>query len=100
METGRQGDKETGGQGEAEKGVVSHSPCLLVSLSPCLFVWSPFLFVWLLAGCGAKPDTPPGEAPAVDKLAPEIEGKDHDGKAFKLSDYRGKVVVLSFWADW
>ena len=36
----------------------------------------------------------------VGKVAPEIEGEDIDGKAFKLSDYRGKVVVLSFWAAW
>ena len=41
----------------------------------------------------------------MDKLqlgmpAPEIEGNDLDGVAFKLSDYRGKVVVLDFWGDW
>lgn len=34
------------------------------------------------------------------KLAPEIEGEDIDGKRFKLSDYRGKVVVLNFWGHW
>ncbi|MFY9343421.1 MAG: hypothetical protein WAT39_13075 [Planctomycetota bacterium] len=32
--------------------------------------------------------------------APEIEGKDLDGVPFKLSDYRGKVVLLDFWGDW
>lgn len=32
--------------------------------------------------------------------APEIEGEDLDGVAFKLSDYRGKVVMLDFWGDW
>ncbi|MBM4060236.1 MAG: hypothetical protein FJ265_03930 [Planctomycetes bacterium] len=32
--------------------------------------------------------------------APEIEGVDLDGVAFKLSDYRGKVVLLDFWGDW
>tara|TARA_R110002072_G_scaffold57508_1_gene147849 strand:+ start:33443 stop:34204 length:762 start_codon:yes stop_codon:yes gene_type:complete len=32
--------------------------------------------------------------------APEIEGVDLDGVAFKLSDYRGKVVMLDFWGDW
>jgi hypothetical protein len=32
--------------------------------------------------------------------APEIEGQDLDGVAFKLSDYRGKVVLLDFWGDW
>ena len=33
-------------------------------------------------------------------LAPEIEGEDIDGVPFKLSDYRGKVVVLDFWGNW
>jgi hypothetical protein len=32
--------------------------------------------------------------------APEIEGKDLSGVAFKLSDYRGKVVLLDFWGNW
>jgi predicted Zn finger-like uncharacterized protein len=32
--------------------------------------------------------------------APEISGKDIDGKAFKLSDYKGKVVLLDFWGFW
>jgi hypothetical protein len=33
----------------------------------------------------------------VGKEAPDIEGEDQDGKRFKLSDYRGKVVLLDFW---
>ena len=37
---------------------------------------------------------------AIGKVAPEIEGEDVDGKKFKLSDYRGKVVVIDFWGDW
>ena len=37
---------------------------------------------------------------SVGKPAPEIEGEDVYGKKFKLSDYRGKVVVLDFWGDW
>ena len=36
----------------------------------------------------------------VGRPAPEIEGEDLDGVPFKLSDYRGKVVVLDFWGDW
>jgi len=34
---------------------------------------------------------------AIGKEAPEIEGEDQDGKHFKLSDYRGKVVLLDIW---
>ncbi|MBK7875391.1 MAG: hypothetical protein IPJ77_06515 [Planctomycetes bacterium] len=37
---------------------------------------------------------------AVGKTAPEIEGEDVAGVAFKLSDYRGKVVMLDFWGFW
>jgi thiol-disulfide isomerase/thioredoxin len=37
---------------------------------------------------------------AVGHAAPDIEGVDGDGKHFKLSDYRGKVVVLDFWGHW
>ena len=36
----------------------------------------------------------------VGDMAPEIIGEDIDGKRFKLSDYRGKVVMLDFWGDW
>jgi RNA polymerase sigma factor (sigma-70 family) len=34
------------------------------------------------------------------KPAPEIEGKDLDGKTLKLSDFRGRVVVLIFCGHW
>jgi peroxiredoxin len=36
----------------------------------------------------------------VGKVTPDIVGKDLDGVEFKLSDYRGKVVVLYFSGDW
>jgi hypothetical protein len=34
---------------------------------------------------------------SVGKVAPEIEGQDQNGANFKLSDYRGKIVLLDFW---
>ena len=37
---------------------------------------------------------------SVGCAAPETEGEDVDGKKFKLSDHRGKIVVLFFWGDW
>jgi hypothetical protein len=37
---------------------------------------------------------------AVGKAAPEIVGEDENGKAIKLSDFRGKVVMLDFWGFW
>jgi hypothetical protein len=37
---------------------------------------------------------------SVGKVAPDIEGVDQDGVNFKLSDYRGKVVLLDFWSEY
>jgi thiol-disulfide isomerase/thioredoxin len=37
---------------------------------------------------------------AIGKPAPEIDASCLDGKTRKLSDYRGKVVVLVFWGSW
>ena len=34
------------------------------------------------------------------KTAPDIELMDLDGNIVKLSDYKGKVVFLNFWATW
>jgi cytochrome c biogenesis protein CcmG/thiol:disulfide interchange protein DsbE len=42
-----------------------------------------------------------GVTPAnVRKKAPAFTLKDVNGKPVKLSDYKGKVVVLDFWATW
>ncbi len=37
---------------------------------------------------------------SVGRVAADIHGKDSKGRALRLSDYRGKVVLLDFWADW
>lgn len=37
--------------------------------------------------------------PVVGAPAPEIDGVDFQGQRVKLSDYRGKVVVVVFWAS-
>jgi hypothetical protein len=36
----------------------------------------------------------------IGKVAPEIAGEDVDGTKFRLSEYRGKVVLLDFWGNW
>src|SRR5262249_8706783 len=36
----------------------------------------------------------------IGKMAPEITGGDLDGVPFKLSDYRGKVVLVVFSGEW
>jgi thiol-disulfide isomerase/thioredoxin len=37
---------------------------------------------------------------SIGKKAPEAVGQDVAGKQVKLSDYKGKVVVLDIWATW
>jgi hypothetical protein len=37
---------------------------------------------------------------AIGKPAPEITGVNTDGKPMKLSDFRGKVLVVDFWGFW
>lgn len=63
-----------------------------------------------LAGAGAfaqppVPATAPparsaSAAPALGDAAPEFLGLDRRGRPVKVSDYRGKPVVISFWAGW
>jgi hypothetical protein len=36
----------------------------------------------------------------IGMAAPDFEAVDQDGKPWKLSDYRGKVVVIDFWGYW
>jgi hypothetical protein len=36
---------------------------------------------------------------SVGKAAPEVKGTDQDGRPFRLSDYKGKVVLLDFWSE-
>jgi hypothetical protein len=36
----------------------------------------------------------------IGKPVPEIAGNDLDDKEFKLSDYKGKVVLIDFWGFW
>ncbi len=52
------------------------------------------------AGKRAKAAVYEAENLVVGKMAPDFESEDIDGKKFKLSDYRGKVVVMEFWGFW
>jgi thiol-disulfide isomerase/thioredoxin len=73
------------------------------------------------AAPGVPPETPPAEAPplparasadperdarraavgiAVGKPFPELSGRTLDGSSFSLAQWKGKVVLVDFWASW
>ena len=59
------------------------------------------LAAWVLAGAADRPAWSMGErVPAAGMPAAEFTLVDLNGQAKSLSDYRGKVVLLNFWATW
>lgn len=38
--------------------------------------------------------------PQVGKLAPDFEISDMDGARHRLSDFRGRIIYINFWATW
>ncbi len=65
-----------------------------------------FLLILLnlvLAACGESPQIArlvPEIAPRLNYLAPDFQLTDYNGNHLKLSDFRGKPVLINFWATW
>jgi peroxiredoxin len=57
---------------------------------------------WLGTSCSTAPKTAKAASHAGKerKRAPEFQLKDVNGQTVHLSDYKGKVVLLDFWATW
>jgi len=56
------------------------------------------LILGLLAGCDKREETP--KVRTIGKPAPDFVLKDTKGDTWRLSDLRGKVVFINFWATW
>lgn len=56
----------------------------------------------LAASLAIAADAPPQTLPKLTApfSAPDFSLRGEDGKTYRLSDYRGQVVVLNFWATW
>ena len=62
-----------------------------------------FVLTLLLVSCSGRPEQVVDAAEKGTKgkeAAPNFTLKDGDGRNVSLSDYKGKVVLLNFWATW
>lgn len=64
-------------------------------------------FVGLLTGCSSSSNNMPTNGNTTSQMgntdreiAPDFSWKDNKGNVVKLSDLKGKVVLLDFWATW
>jgi cytochrome c biogenesis protein CcmG/thiol:disulfide interchange protein DsbE len=76
----------------------------MTALSATVLLVGFFVIVgYFLQGRSSGPQTVRAASVKPDKerhTAPEFTLKDADGKTVHLADYKGKVVLLDFWATW
>jgi cytochrome c biogenesis protein CcmG/thiol:disulfide interchange protein DsbE len=81
---------------DSPEGAVSATPSprrrLTVALGGFLILALAFGVVWLQSS--------KYEPLTIGMMAPDFSLPDMEGKVRRLSDYRGKVVFLNFWATW
>lgn len=68
-------------------------PLFLIGLAALSFIGLGFVE-------GLSDSADQNRGPAIGEMAPEIEMSDPNGKVRKLSDLKGKVVLIDFWAAW
>lgn len=58
------------------------------------------LALFLLARHSKTGGPAPAKAGAINSVAPDFSLTNLDGQKLKLSEYKGKIVLLDFWATW
>jgi TonB family protein len=75
-----------------------------VNLAPVfdakMFVFTPPVDARLVERIGPNPAPPAPPSDLVDKRAPDFTLTDLSGNEVRLDSYRGKTVLLDFWATW
>ena len=61
---------------------------------PFIFVAQFCVVIVMFIGCDRN------HVPRQGEKAPDLELTDLNGKSHKLSEYKGKLVMLHFWTDW
>jgi thiol-disulfide isomerase/thioredoxin len=56
--------------------------------------------IWEVSRRGSSSSRPSGAPAAIHSAAPNFSVLDLDGQPLDLTNYRGKVVLLDFWATW
>jgi peroxiredoxin len=62
--------------------------------------WMGVLALALGGGLSAHSAPPASPELRAGDVAPDLLGEDRDGNTIRVSDHRGKVVALTFWATW
>jgi len=62
----------------------------------------PILILFLIVSVGSCKRGKEAEIifPTIGNIAPELTVRDLNGKTVSLSDYRGKIIMVEFWATW
>jgi cytochrome c biogenesis protein CcmG/thiol:disulfide interchange protein DsbE len=78
----------------------SQEPIRHRMLSRSFAYLAPIGLCFALSACSPAASRHGLKAATARHQAPDFEARDAAGQTFHLSDYKGKVVILNFWATW